>query len=145
MTESNEFKQRTGIIGAAAGSLLLGLSAIPSAALATPVSQVAQTNTTTIPVAPPGYQFVIPLSQIRVADLPPYPRNPCPSIYYELPFSQRVVVPEVCRANAITQQLQALGLLDEVRERNASTGTPGVMGPPYTSYPTEVPPRYPAQ
>ncbi len=37
--------------------------------------------------------------------------NPCPRIFYEEPHNTRVVVPQGCPPNALTQQLAAQGLL----------------------------------
>ncbi|WP_228059517.1 hypothetical protein [Plectonema radiosum] len=110
----------------------MGISAVPHAASAETVAQLpVRQNTSNI-------RAVLPLSQIRVADLAPYPRNPCPSIWYERPYSQRVVVPAACPANTITQRLATLELLDDVRTRTTQTGTPGVMGAPYRDYPNET-------
>lgn len=44
-----------------------------------------------------------------------YPKvNPCPSIFYEEPHNNRVVVPQGCPPNALTRRLEAQGLLPPV-------------------------------
>lgn len=40
--------------------------------------------------------------------------NPCPSIFYEEPHNNRVVVPQGCPPNALTRRLAAQGLLPNV-------------------------------
>ena len=46
--------------------------------------------------------------------------NPCPSIFYEPEHTNRVVVPQGCPPNALTQRLQSQGLLPN----NSVPGTP---------------------
>ncbi|GAB1537907.1 hypothetical protein NUACC21_05620 [Scytonema sp. NUACC21] len=70
------------IFGAICGGLLIGLSAIPLT-LAQQVSQPQQRANAKV--------------------------NPCPSIFYEEPHNNRVLVPQGCPANAITQQLSSQG------------------------------------
>ncbi|MFL9458253.1 hypothetical protein AB0758_45450 [Tolypothrix bouteillei VB521301_2] len=132
MNRFQQFTKYTGLIGTTLGSILVGISAISNAALAEPVAQLPRQQNMF------RTQAVLPLSQIRVAEVAGYPRNPCPSIYYEWPYNQRVVVPQVCRPNAITQRLGRAGLLAEVRNRRGyPTGTPGLMGAPYRDYPNQ--------
>ena len=45
-----------------------------------------------------------------VAQQPTSQINPCPSIYYEEPHNNQVLVPQGCPPNALTQQLQAQGI-----------------------------------
>ncbi|MBD2446735.1 hypothetical protein H6G76_06050 [Nostoc sp. FACHB-152] len=49
--------------------------------------------------------------------------NPCPSVFYEEPFNNRVLVPEGCPANAITQRLANQGILSTARAQTQSPGT----------------------
>jgi len=130
------------LVGLSLGSLLIGAVAVPTAASAqsiTPMSPPANT----ILIAPNNTRAVLPISQIRVADRAQYPLNPCPSIYYEYPFNQRVVVPQTCPANRITQQLSSAGLLQQVRDRATQNqvGTPGNMTAPYTDYSSPMTPK----
>lgn len=46
-----------------------------------------------------------------VAQQPTSQINPCPSIYYEEPHNNRILVPQGCPPNALTQKLAAQGLL----------------------------------
>ncbi|WP_157871988.1 hypothetical protein [Gloeothece verrucosa] len=102
-------------MGAALGSLVI-LPMIPFAASANPV---AQTNyqQITIPdrITIPATGEIIYMSDLNVVGTPPWPQNPCPNLYYEYPHNSRIVVPEVCQNNAVTQELQNLGLLQAVR------------------------------
>jgi hypothetical protein len=70
------------LFGAMCGGLLITLPAIPQAVAQ---QSVAQQSTPKI--------------------------NPCPRIFYEEPHNSRVVVPQGCPANALTQRLAAQGLL----------------------------------
>ncbi|MDB9374521.1 hypothetical protein [Nodularia sphaerocarpa] len=49
--------------------------------------------------------------QKAVAQQPTSQINPCPGIYYEEPHNSRILVPQGCPPNALTQRLAALGLL----------------------------------
>ncbi|GAX36133.1 hypothetical protein [Nodularia sp. NIES-3585] len=51
------------------------------------------------------------ISQRAVAQQPTSQINPCPSIYYEEPHNNRVLVPQGCPPNALTQKLAAQGML----------------------------------
>ncbi|MEA5516450.1 hypothetical protein [Nodularia sp. UHCC 0506] len=51
------------------------------------------------------------ISQKAVAQQPTSKINPCPSIYYEEPHNNRILVPRGCPPNAITQKLALQGLL----------------------------------
>lgn len=103
------------------GSVLIGLSLLSVVASAAPVAQLSeqqstpeQQSTSTGSITIPSTGAVVQYSQIRVASVPPAPQNPCPSIYYEVPYSQYVVVPQVCRPNLITQQLDQMGMLRSI-------------------------------
>ncbi|UBF30591.1 hypothetical protein K9N68_36055 (plasmid) [Kovacikia minuta CCNUW1] len=118
--------------------LLISLPIISIPAIAMPVAQIPdQQNAPTDTVVIPSTGATVKLSELKVAGIPPVPQNPCPSIYYENPHNQMVVVPEVCRPNLITQQLEEVGLLQEIRARGSTavtapvedTGTPGVVSP----------------
>lgn len=117
-------------------SLILGLPMIPVTASAAPIAQLPDqqptpSNTITLPSG-----MMVQMSQIKVASTPPSPQNPCPSIYYENPYNQYVVVPQVCRANLITQQLDQMGMLQSVRSMgSANTTTPGSVQTPYMNSP----------
>lgn len=59
-----------------------------------------------------GFLIGAPLISARVvAQQPTSQVNPCPSIYYEEPHNNRVVVPQGCPPNAFTRKLQAEGQL----------------------------------
>ncbi len=127
------FTNRTGVMGVTLGSLLAGAALVP-AAIAAPVAQVPdQQPMTNETITIPSTGTSVQLSQIRVANVPPPPQNPCPSIYYEAPFNQYVVVPQVCRPNLITQQLDQLGMLQSIRA-TATTNIPGANGGTTTPY-----------
>ncbi|TVP60463.1 MAG: hypothetical protein EA343_17285 [Nodularia sp. (in: Bacteria)] len=51
------------------------------------------------------------ISQRAVAQQPTSQINPCPSIYYEEPHNNRILVPQGCPPNALTQKLAAQGML----------------------------------
>lgn len=51
------------------------------------------------------------ISQRAVAQQPTSQINPCPSIYYEEPHNSRILVPQGCPPNALTQKLAAQGML----------------------------------
>ncbi|MBE9052182.1 hypothetical protein IQ243_17475 [Nostocales cyanobacterium LEGE 11386] len=51
------------------------------------------------------------ISQTPRAPQPTSQVNPCPSIYYEEPHNNRVVVPQGCPPNALTRKLETQGLL----------------------------------
>ncbi len=54
--------------------------------------------------------------------------NPCPRIFYEEPHNSRVVVPQGCPANALTQRLAAQGLLPASANPSQEQTTLGVGG-----------------
>lgn len=118
MTLFHQLSNRVGLVSATLGSLLLGLPFV-SSATAIPVAQLQnQQPGTSQTITIPSTGASVQLSQIRVASTPPAPQNPCPSIYYEAPYSQYVVVPQVCRPNLITQQLDQMGMLQTIRATN---------------------------
>lgn len=97
---NKQIRNRTGLIGAICSSVVLGLSAIPQAATA---QQVPTTE--------------------------PTPKvNPCPSIFYQEPYNNSVLVPEGCPPNAITQQLAMEGQTP-LRANSAGSTTPPVEPP----------------
>jgi len=151
MTFSHQLANRSQLIAATLGSFLLGLSLVPVAASAAPVAQLPeqQTNTNQVfdqqgdasqIIVIPSTGASVQLSQLRVASTPLSPQNPCPSIYYDAPFNQYVVVPQVCKPNLITQELDQLGILQAVRARgdvNAIAPSGNVNNPyntPDTAY-----------
>lgn len=134
MTLFNSLSNGVGLVSVTLGSLLVGLPFV-SSATAAPVAQLqnqqpATSQTITIPSTGASVQ----ISQIRVASTPPAPQNPCPSIYYEAPYTQYVVVPQVCRPNLITQQLDQMGMLQTIRATN-NANMP-ISGQPTTPYPS---------
>ena len=76
------FRKSAELLGAICGGLLITLPAIPQA-----------------------------LAQQSVAQQSTPKVNPCPRIFYEEPHNTRVVVPQGCPPNALTQRLAAQGLL----------------------------------
>lgn len=78
------FRKSAELFSAMCGGLLITLPAIPQA-VAQQSQSVSQQSTPKI--------------------------NPCPRIFYEEPHNSRVVVPQGCPANALTQRLAAQGLL----------------------------------
>ncbi|MEH1943572.1 MAG: hypothetical protein V7L01_25595 [Nostoc sp.] len=76
------FRKSVELFGAICGGLLISLPAIPQV--------VAQ-------------ESVVQESTPKI--------NPCPRIFYEEPHNSRVVVPQGCPPNALTQRLAAQGLL----------------------------------
>lgn len=95
---SQKLRKYAGIFSAMCGGLLISVPAISQTA-------VAQQPTSTTPRQ----------STSKV--------NPCPSIFYEEPFNNRVLVPEGCPANAITQRLANQGLLSTARAQTSSRTT----------------------
>ncbi|MFN6470587.1 MAG: hypothetical protein RMY36_013060 [Nostoc sp. SerVER01] len=69
--------------------------------------------------------------------------NPCPSIFYEEPHNSRVVVPQGCPPNALTQRLAAQGLLPVPATPSPDQARLGVGGeePPVPSQPGVIQPR----
>jgi len=87
---SQKLRKFTEIIGAVCGGLLISVPAISQTAVAQqPTSVTSQQSTPKV--------------------------NPCPSIFYEEPHNNRVIVPQGCPPNAITQRLANQGLLPTVR------------------------------
>ncbi|MBD2679547.1 MULTISPECIES: hypothetical protein [Nostoc] len=68
--------------------------------------------------------------------------NPCPSIFYEEPHNSRVVVPQGCPPNALTQRLAAQGLLPVPATPSPEQARLGVGGEesPVPSQPGAIPP-----
>ncbi|BBD65959.1 hypothetical protein NIES4072_03620 [Nostoc commune NIES-4072] len=81
------FRKSAELFGAMCGGLLITLPAIPQA--------LAQQSV--------GQQSVGQQSTPKI--------NPCPRVFYEEPHNSRVVVPQGCPPNALTQRLAAQGLL----------------------------------
>ncbi|MBD2198891.1 MULTISPECIES: hypothetical protein [Calothrix] len=59
--------------------------------------------------------------------------NPCPRIFYEEPHNSRVVVPQGCPPNALTQQLQSQGTLPYTSNSGASSQNQTGVGGETTS------------
>jgi hypothetical protein len=89
------------ICGAICGGLLISVPAISQTA-------VAQQPTYTTPQKP--------TSKV----------NPCPGIFYEEPHNNRVLVPQGCPPNAITQRLADQGLLPAARTATQSSYQTGL-------------------
>ncbi|MDZ8106877.1 MAG: hypothetical protein RM338_14830 [Nostoc sp. DedQUE12a] len=68
--------------------------------------------------------------------------NPCPSIFYEEPHNSRVVVPQGCPPNALTQRLAAQGLVPVPATPSTEQARLGVGGEesPVPSQPGVIPP-----
>ncbi|WP_138499426.1 hypothetical protein [Nostoc sp. PA-18-2419] len=79
----HNFRKSAELFGTICGGLLLSLPVIPQALAQQSTSQQQ------------------PTGQV----------NPCPRIFYEEPHNSRVVVPQGCPPNALTQRLAAQGLL----------------------------------
>ncbi|WP_427162739.1 hypothetical protein ACQFX9_15095 [Aliinostoc sp. HNIBRCY26] len=54
--------------------------------------------------------------------------NPCPSIFYEEPHNNRVIVPQGCPPNALTRRLEAQGLLPPVTSPTTQSSYPQGVG-----------------
>lgn len=93
-----KFSQSAKFLGAICGGLLIGLPAIPQAIAQQSVLQQPQQQTNS-------------------------KTNPCPGIFYEEPHNSRVLVPEGCRPNAITRQLEQQGRLTSGSVSTESTPT----------------------
>lgn len=65
--------------------------------------------------------------------------NPCPRIFYEEPHNSRVVVPQGCPPNALTQRLAAQGLLPVPATPSQDQTRLGVGGE--APQPSAIPPR----
>jgi hypothetical protein len=121
-------------IGSTLGSALIGFPFVALSASALPVAQLPSQSTTqsttTETITIPSTGDTIQLSQLRVATIPPAPQNPCPNVYYESPHNLQVVVPAICSPNLITQQLDQMGLLQQVRANGTAniTRTTGNTG-----------------
>lgn len=138
MMNCNLFTKSAGLIGTVLGSVLAGLP-LASTAIATPIAQLpGQQSVPNETITFPGTGTSVQLSQIRVANAPQAPQNPCPGIYYEAPYNQYVVVPQGCRANLITQQLDQMGMLQSIRA-TGSTNTPGNPNGVVSPYSTPTP------
>lgn len=61
------------------------------------------------------------ISQSTVAQQPTSQINPCPSIYYEEPHNNRVVVPQGCPPNAFTSRREPQGMLPPTTFRPTPT------------------------
>ena len=92
------------LFGAMCGGLLITLPAIPQA--------LAQQSV--------GQQSVGQQSTPKI--------NPCPRVFYEEPHNSRVVVPQGCPPNALTQRLAAQGLLPASANPSQEQTTLGVGG-----------------
>ena len=59
-----------------------------------------------------GFAIVIPFLPLAAFAVPARPnpkRNPCPKIYYEEPYNNKVIVPAGCTPNAATQRWKKTG------------------------------------
>ncbi|MEH2072176.1 MAG: hypothetical protein V7K47_29180 [Nostoc sp.] len=83
VNKSHNFRKSAELFGTLCGGLLLSLPVIPQALAQQSISQQQSTG------------------QV----------NPCPRIFYEEPHNSRVIVPQGCPPNALTQRLAAQGLL----------------------------------
>jgi hypothetical protein len=92
---SQKLRKYAALFGTICGGLLISVPAISQTALAQQPTSATPTQST---------------SSV----------NPCPSIYYEEPHNNRVIVPEGCPANAITQRLAKQGLLPAARAQTSS-------------------------
>ncbi|GBE95296.1 hypothetical protein [Nostoc cycadae] len=91
-----KLRKFTEIFGAVCGGLLISVPAISHTAVAQqPTSVTPQQSTAKI--------------------------NPCPSIFYEEPHNSRVIVPQGCPPNALTQRLANQGLLPTARTTTTSS------------------------
>ncbi|WP_367579439.1 hypothetical protein [Nostoc sp. PCC 7107] len=98
-----KLRKFTEIFGAVCGGLLISVPAISQTAVAQqPTSATPQQSTAKI--------------------------NPCPSIFYEEPHNSRVIVPQGCPPNALTQRLANQGLLPTARTTTSSPYQAGVGG-----------------
>lgn len=103
---SRNFRQSLGVLTAICGSLFMGLSFIPQ------IAKAQQTTPQQPGSATPGV-------------------NPCPRIFYEEPYNNRVLVPQGCPPNAITQQMLNQGLVNPTPEQirqGVGGEAPGVTG-----------------
>ncbi|MCC5639623.1 hypothetical protein LC593_28120 [Nostoc sp. CHAB 5844] len=92
---SQKLHKFAGIFSAVCGGLLISVPAISQTAVAQQPTVTPQQSTPKV--------------------------NPCPSIFYEEPHNSRVVVPQGCPPNAITQRLANQGLLPNARTTTTST------------------------
>jgi hypothetical protein len=100
---SQKLRKYAQIFGAMCGGLLISLPAISQTALAQqPTSTTPRQSTSNV--------------------------NPCPSVFYEEPHNNRVVVPEGCPPNAITQRLANQGLLPTAGTTNTSSPSQAGLG-----------------
>ncbi len=79
-----------------------------------------------------GASLVLGLAAIpqeTVAQGPFAAVNPCPSIYYEEPHNNRVMVPEGCAPNAYTQRMAAQGITPIRSTQRPQTLTPQRIAP----------------
>ncbi|BBD59177.1 hypothetical protein NIES2109_19590 [Nostoc sp. HK-01] len=91
-----KLRKFTEVFSAVCGGLLISVPAISQTAVAQqPTSVTPQQSTAKI--------------------------NPCPSIFYEEPHNSRVIVPQGCPPNALTQRLANQGLLPTARTTTTST------------------------
>lgn len=98
---SQKLHKVTGIFSAICGGLLISVPAISQTAVAQESPSVTPQQST---------------SKI----------NPCPSIFYEEPHNSRVIVPQGCPPNALTQRLANQGLLPT--DRTTTTSSPYQTG-----------------
>jgi hypothetical protein len=103
---SQKFRKSAEFLAAICGGLLMSVPAFAQ----TPVPVTPQPN--------PGSAKV----------------NPCPRIFYEEPHNSRVVVPQGCPPNALTQQLQSQGTVPD-------NSAPGTSSPNQTGVGGEAPAR----
>lgn len=103
-SNSQKLRKYAGLLGAVCGGLLISTPAI---------SQRADAQQ---PMSRPTRQ---PSSQV----------NPCPSIYYEEPHNNQVLVPQGCPPNALTRTLEAQGTLPVPTTPGPATQVPASPTP----------------
>ncbi len=111
----NDYHNYTRLLSAICSGVVLSLSAIPHSATA---QEVSTPN---------------PMAKV----------NPCPSIFYQEPYNSKVLVPEGCPLNAVTQQLAIKGQTPIRSNPNNSeiAELPSQTTPSNTTTQPQVPPK----
>ncbi|AFY49864.1 hypothetical protein Nos7524_4094 [Nostoc sp. PCC 7524] len=104
-THSQQLRNSTKLFSAIFGGLLMSIAAIPQATFAQEFLQQ--------PLQQPLQK---PTSRV----------NPCPSIFYEQPHDERVLVPQGCPPNTLTRRLADQGLLPVTPPVTQSPYQPGM-------------------
>lgn len=99
-SKSHKFRKSAEFLAAICGGVIMSMPALAQ----TPVPVTPQPNS--------------PSGQV----------NPCPRIFYEEPHNSRVVVPQGCPPNALTQQLEAQGTLPYNSNSGVSSQTQTGVG-----------------